>query len=1096
MHHYHEHSFYTSTRVFFDTRSILISVTALTFGLIPTLITVVIATIVRLIIGGAGVLPGLAVIMTSSLIGLSWRRWSYPKLTKWRCLNVYLMSLVVHATMLACMLLLPYPNNLNTIYKIALPVMIIYPLASVLLSLLLIRQQELRYTQNQLKQSEERFKLLFDKAPLGYQSLDCDGKILDVNQQWCDLLGYSREEVVGKWFGDFLSPANKKVFSQRFPLFKEQGQFHSEFEVLHKSGMPLFISFEGKIGYGFEGEFKQTHCILQDITSQKAAETALAESERKYRNIAENISDVVWQTDLNLITTYISPSVEKLLGESPEEHLKKKLDEKFPARTLDMLLALLHEEVEREKDPSIERNRSQTIEVEHFKADGTLIWIEMNITIIRDTMGNAVGLLGVSRDITSRKLAESALQESEEKYSSYIENAPFGVFVVNDYGQYIEANTAAAGITGYDLVQLKQMTIKDITAEESLESAMRYFDELKGKGHMNAELKFIHGDGSIRWWSVNAVRLEDNRNLGFSRDITEKKNTEEALRESERSKTVLLSSLPGMAYRCNYDREWTMQFVSAGSLELTGYAPESLINNKDLSYNDLISPEYRDVLWAEWEQILPRRLPFRFEYEISTKNGSRKWVLELGEGVYDESGKVDALEGIVVDISDRKELERKLIYMNEHDSWTDLYNRIYLRSLLVHDGKNLKSTNRAILIINMSAINLISMNYGFNYGQELIRKISGGLKRLCRDNRQLFHIYENRFAFYVKEYKNKDELIAFCEEVENALELLLAVEKIGGGIGVVEINGNDQDIDRIFNNLMLASEKAINNVNRDFDYCFYNDEMEAQAIREHEIERELSHFVKNVDNGKLFMQFQPILDLKTYKVYGFEALARFDSDLYGRVSPSEFITLAEKTKLIIPLGHQIIIQSFQFLRTLKEKGYDAIKISINISVFQLFRYDFGKNLLTLMNEMLINPSDIELEVTESVFAASYQEINRILGELRSAGILIAIDDFGTEYSSLSRERDLNVDCLKIDQSFISRLMQLQDHEAITEDIISMAHKLGQYVIAEGVEYERQLEYLRMHGCDKVQGYLISKPLDVEKAIHLLQIEDSSYTSPA
>ena len=952
--------------VFFDTRSILISVAALIFGPIPAMITVVVASIVRLSIGGAGVLPGLAVIMTSAVIGLAWRRWQHPMLTKWRYLNVYLMSLTVHATMLACMLLLPYPDSLNTIREIALPVMVIYPLASVLLSLLLIRQQDLRRTQDQLKQSEERFKLLFDKAPLGYQSLDDDGNFLDVNQQWCDLLGYSREEVIGRWFGDFLSPADREMFAQRFPLFKEQGYIHSEFEVLHKSGILLNISFEGKIRYGFEGEFKQTYCILQDITSQKAAETALAESERKYRNIAENISDVVWQTDLNLKMTYVSPSVEKLLGESPEEHLKRTLDEKFPVQTQDKLLALLQEDMEKEKDPSIERNRSRTIEVEQFKADGTLIWVEKNITTVRDILGNAVGFLGVSRDITSRKLAEAALQESE------------------------------------------------------------------------------------------------------------------------RSKSVLLTNLPGMAYRCNYDRDWTMQFVSAGSLELTGYAPENLINNKDLTFNDLITPEYRDVLWKEWEQILPQRIPLKFEYEILTKSGARKWVLEFGEGVYDESGKVEALEGIVVDISERKELERKLTYMNEHDAWTDLYNRMYLRSLLKRDGKNLKSTNRAILILNLSSINLVSMNYGFNYGQELIRKIADGLKLLCRDDRQLFHIYENRFAFYVKAYKDKDELTAFCKEVKDALESLLIIERIGGGIGVVEIDDNEPDVDRIFKNLMLASEKAINNVSRDFDFCFYNDEMEAQSIREHEIERELSHLVADGNNGKLHMQFQPILDLKTNKIYGFEALARFDSDSYGRVSPLEFIPLAEKTKLIIPLGHQIIIQAFQFLNTLKEKGHDAVKISVNISVIQLLRNDFVKNLLAIMDEMLINPSDIELEVTESVFATSYQEINQILGELRSVGIRIAIDDFGTEYSSLSRERDLNVDCMKIDRSFINRLMQLQDHEAITADIISMAHKLGQFVIAEGVEFERQLQYLRKYGCDKVQGYLISKPLDVEKAIDLLQ----------
>jgi len=461
-------------------------------------------------------------------------------------------------------------------------------------------------------------------------------------------------------------------------------------------------------------------------------------------------------------------------------------------------------------------------------------------------------------------------------------------------------------------------------------------------------------------------------------------------------------------------------------------------------------------------------------------------VLELGEGVYDEDGKVVALEGIIVDISERKGLERQLTFINEHDAWTGLHNRMYLRNLLIRDGEAQLSLKRAMLSINLSAINLVSMNYGFIYGQELIKRLADGLLRLCSDDHQLFHIYENQFAFYVKGYPDKEALSLFCESVEETLETLLAIERIGGGIGVVEIDANNErDVDRIFKNLMVASEKAGNNVSRDFAYCFYNTEMEAQAIREHEIERELSHLAHDGNNGKLFMQFQPILDLRTNKICGFEALARFDSDAYGRVTPLEFIPLAEKTKLIIPLGQEIILQSMRFLQRLKEKGHDTISVSINISIIQLIRSDFARNLTSVMDEMQINPADIEIEVTESVLATNYQEINHILGELRAVGIRIAIDDFGTEYSSLSRERDLNVDSLKIDKSFINRLLQLNDDEAITADIISMAHKLGQCVVAEGVEYERQLQYLRNNGCDKVQGYLISKPLDIEKALDLL-----------
>ncbi|MFA7204443.1 MAG: EAL domain-containing protein, partial [Candidatus Caldatribacteriota bacterium] len=139
-----------------------------------------------------------------------------------------------------------------------------------------------------------------------------------------------------------------------------------------------------------------------------------------------------------------------------------------------------------------------------------------------------------------------------------------------------------------------------------------------------------------------------------------------------------------------------------------------------------------------------------------------------------------------------------------------------------------------------------------------------------------------------------------------------------------------------------------------------------------------------------------------------------------------------------------------------------------------------------ISKMRVIPSNIGIEITESVFESDYEKINRILGRLKKAGFIIAIDDFGTGYSSLARERELNINCLKIDQSFIDKLMYLEPEKTITDDIISMAHNLGHYVIAEGVELEKQKQYLQRHGCDKIQGYLISKPLDEDIAIEFLR----------
>ena len=167
--------------------------------------------------------------------------------------------------------------------------------------------------------------------------------------------------------------------------------------------------------------------------------------------------------------------------------------------------------------------------------------------------------------------------------------------------------------------------------------------------------------------------------------------------------------------------------------------------------------------------------------------------------------------------------------------------------------------------------------------------------------------------------------------------------------------------------------------------------------------------------------YQPILDLKSNKIQAFEALARLKSEKFGLISPMEFIPIAEKTKLIIPLGQKIIMEALQFLQKLQMNGYATINISINVSAIELLQEDFVDNLLKIISEKQVAPERIGLELTESIFSSDYEEINNILGRLRKMGIHISIDDFGTGYSSLARESELSIDCLKIDKYFIDKL---------------------------------------------------------------------------
>jgi PAS domain S-box-containing protein len=332
--------------------------------------------------------------------------------------------------------------------------------------------------------NESLYRSVFDQAPIGIAIVNDKNFIYQtdfghtsINPMFEKILGRKRSELSEIKWPEITHSEDLQADLEKFDQLKkgEINGYSMEKRFIRPDGSIVWTLMIVSSLLDVYDDYSIHLCLLEDITNQKAAKAALIESEKKYRSITENMSDVVWQTDLNLKTTYVSPSVEKLLGEPTEEHMKKRAEEKFPDETLKNIRALLLEEMEKEKDTPIDKDRSRTVEVEHFKADGTIIWLDMSISFIRDAKGNAIGIQGASRDITQRKMAEIALKENERRES------------------------------------------------------------------------------------------------------------------------VLLSHLPGLAYRCNYDHEWTMQFVSEGCYALTGYSPESLINNRDLSFSDLIAPEYREI---------------------------------------------------------------------------------------------------------------------------------------------------------------------------------------------------------------------------------------------------------------------------------------------------------------------------------------------------------------------------------------------------------------------------------------------------------------------------------------------------------------------
>jgi EAL domain-containing protein (putative c-di-GMP-specific phosphodiesterase class I) len=267
--------------------------------------------------------------------------------------------------------------------------------------------------------------------------------------------------------------------------------------------------------------------------------------------------------------------------------------------------------------------------------------------------------------------------------------------------------------------------------------------------------------------------------------------------------------------------------------------------------------------------------------------------------------------------------------------------------------------------------------------------------------------------------------------------------------------------------------------------AIYSESMEAALDREEMIEKELIEIINNPDPERFCLNYQPLVDLKTNRIIGFEALARLFSPQFGAVSPQEFIQIAEDRNLIVSLGTHILRLACRFLKSLHQADYGGVKIAVNISVIQLLDPGFVETVRQVIQETGVEAADLEMEITESVIADNFNEINDVLKELWHLGIRAALDDFGKGYSSFIRLSELQVAILKIDRYFINMISTEGHNDSITGSIIDMAHQIGLRVVAEGVEQLIQRDFLKDSGCDIMQGYLISKPLPEQKARALL-----------
>lgn len=515
-------------------------------------------------------------------------------------------------------------------------------------------EEELKKEKDKLKAlslSEENFQLLFNKAPLGYQSLDFDGNFIDVNQQWFDTLGYQREEVIGKWFGDFLTPAYRDGFRKRFPLFKAQGHIHSEFEMIHKNGSHLFIAFDGRIGYNSKGEFKQTHCILQDITEKKRAENALRESEEKYRLLHENAGIGIGYYKLDgTIISYNNIAAKNMNGLA-EDFNGKSIYDIFP----DKNARYYHERIKKAAVSEIPEVYEDEVSLPTTKK-----YFLSTFTRIINLNGEIDGIQILSQDITDRKNAEKALKESNERFDYAMDASTEGLFDWNLLTNEIYYAPTWKKILGYEDNELPNdfSVWENLTEPEDVKKSWELQQKLVS-GQIDRfvmEFKMKHKQG---YWvdilSKAKAIFDDNgkaiRIVGTHTDITESKLLEALLNNIIEKNPMSIQIVDREGHTLRYNRAF---------IELFGSVPPPEFSIFDDLINKSAELETLVLKVKDGEIVHLPDIYFNAHDEVSEAPDIPLWIRALIFPLKDSGGKPERFVFMHENITERKIAENNL----------------------------------------------------------------------------------------------------------------------------------------------------------------------------------------------------------------------------------------------------------------------------------------------------------------------------------------------------------------------------------------------------------------------------------------------------
>jgi diguanylate cyclase (GGDEF)-like protein/PAS domain S-box-containing protein len=652
-------------------------------------------------------------------------------------------------------------------------------------------------------------------------------------------------------------------------------------------------------------------------------------------------------------------------------------------------------------------------------------------------------------------------------------------------------------LTGYDSEDLLLNQRRSYQSIIHPEDRDRVREEVVGgltlRKRFDCEYRIFHAHGSVRWvWERGTGVFDIYGRLvaieGIIQDVTERKESSLALREAERRYYQLFENALEGIFRTTLDGQYLD--ANPALARIYGFeSPAELIQSRKDIRNELyVNPARREEFMT---LVRARGSVSGFESQIYKKDGEIIWISENARAVYDDLGELACYEGTVEDITERKLYQARIEQQANYDTLTGLANRSLLndrlqQAILAASNHN---TRLAVVFVDLDRFKYINDSLGHHVGDELLRAMAERLKASVRETDTVARLGGDEFVLLINGQGDPESVAIVLERMLSDISQPWSISQgdfnITCSMGVALYPDDGQTAQALLKHADSAMYRAKDRGRNNFQ--FFTAELNALITERLELENRLR---RALERDQFTLEYQPRVDMHSRRIVGAEALLRWNPTDHPSVAPARFIPVAEEIGLIVPIGRWVLSEACAQNKAWQDAGLGPFTVSVNVSVRQFRQDDFVQTIIDVLRETGLEARYLEIELTESAVMHDADQFIAMLNQLNDVGVQISIDDFGTGYSSLSYLKRFPVDRLKVDRSFVQDIATDVDDATIVRTVIALGHNLGLKVVAEGVETEQQLEFLRANHCDELQGFYFGEPMSVAAFGELLRASDT------